>query len=218
MKIQIHFPWGIYKKLSNDNKVQFWAITSSCFVAIFTFFIGLTYQYLVLDESKEENRWSQHTQFVDNMSPVLKQRRSFENFSYMCSNQVNRAEKQLKQIQNSNTLNNSLMSNQTSNTHTLLKNLNTLADTIYSFSKDLYQVIDIPKYYMYDNLRDSVIQQQDALELHIKTFEILNYLLKNKNLNREELAMQLEEVISFPATLEDKLNDVLNNVSSMKIK
>lgn len=65
------FPWDVFKKLSNDNKVQFWAITSSCFVALFTFCIGLTYQYFVVDESKEETKRLSHAQYIESVKPII---------------------------------------------------------------------------------------------------------------------------------------------------
>ena len=98
MSFVLTTPRQIYKRLSNNNKVQFWAITSSCFVAVFTFFIGLTYQYLVIDDSKEENRRIIHTQYVDNILPILLQRREIENYSYLFSNRIHKMQNTIERI------------------------------------------------------------------------------------------------------------------------
>ena len=203
-------PRQIYKRLSNNNKVQFWAITSSCFVAVFTFFIGLTYQYLVIDESKEENRRIIHTQYVDNILPILLQRRDIENYSFLFSNRIQKMQNTIERIQKNYNQNNILLS-EVSNDFNLLTQINEFADSVYKYSIKFHNVIDIPKYYLYDNLRDSISLKQDDLELQIKAYEILDFIMKNSSLKKDVLESQLEDIIAVPATLDVKLSKIVND-------
>lgn len=210
MNLRLTTPRKIYKRLSNNNKVHFWTITSSCFVAVFTFFIGLTYQYLVIDESKEENRRIMHTQYVDNILPILLQRRCIENYSFILSNRKNKIGNTIERIKKANNQNNILISEVT-NDYNLLAQINEFADSIYSYSKQFHGVIDIPKYYLYDNLRDSISIKQDDLELQIKGYEILDFIMKNSSLSKDVMNAQLEDIIAVPAALDAKLNKIVDD-------
>lgn len=60
-------PWiprGAYSKLSKPDKVSLWAITISCFVTVFTFWLGLSYQYIIVANKKEESQKSIHFNIV----------------------------------------------------------------------------------------------------------------------------------------------------------
>lgn len=210
MSFVLTTPRQIYKRLSNNNKVQFWAITSSCFVAVFTFFIGLTYQYLVIDDSKEENRRIIHTQYVDNILPILLQRREIENYSYLFSNRIHKMQNTIERIQKAYNQNNILVG-EVSNDFNLLTQINEFADSIYKYGIKYHNLIDIPKYYLYDNLRDSISLKQDDLELQIKAYEILDFIMKNSSLSKDELEKQLENIIAVPATLDVKLSKIVND-------
>lgn len=199
----IKSPWNIYKRLSNDNKVQFWAISSSCFVALFTFFIGLTYQYLVIDESKEENRRIVHTQYVDNITPILLQNRNIEKFSYYCSKKINQFEKDIDKIKGNNATKGILRKDL--DRVNLLSTINKFTDSVYFFSKNIYEAVEIPKYYLYDNLRDSILNRQNDLDVAIKCYEIINTFSHSTSNAKDIFYKQLDDFISAPAEVDDKL-------------
>lgn len=62
-------PWiprGIYKITSSNNKVQFWALSFSCFATIFTFWMGIAYQYILIDFNSNEAKNDAHMTVVEN--------------------------------------------------------------------------------------------------------------------------------------------------------
>ena len=65
-----HFnPFRYYWALKPINRIHFWTLTSSCFVAVFTCWLGFVYQYFVVDKSKEESKLLTHIQLVKEFHP-----------------------------------------------------------------------------------------------------------------------------------------------------
>lgn len=60
----------IYRSLSPENKGAFWSVVSNTSVAILTFWVGLTVQYLILDLTKSEESKLSHFQVVDKLKPM----------------------------------------------------------------------------------------------------------------------------------------------------
>ena len=106
---------------------------------------------------------------------------------------------------------NNILVGEVSNDFNLLTQINEFADSIYKYGIKYHNVIDIPKYYLYDNLRDSISLKQDDLELQIKAYEILDFIMKNSSLSKDELEKQLENIIAVPATLDVKLSKIVND-------
>lgn len=72
-------PWiprGKYYKLSNAYKVSIWAITISCFVTVFTFWLGLSYQYTIVINKKDESQKAIH---YNSVNEIHKYKQLFEN-------------------------------------------------------------------------------------------------------------------------------------------
>ncbi len=65
----IRSPRKIYSRISN-NKVHFWSITVSCVVTVITFFIGIVYQFFVIDSSDFEKQRLVHINLIKEMGPL----------------------------------------------------------------------------------------------------------------------------------------------------
>lgn len=59
-----------YRYLSSENRVHFWTIATSCIVAIITFWIGLSVQYIVYNQNMDNNKKLIHYQIVERMYPL----------------------------------------------------------------------------------------------------------------------------------------------------
>ncbi len=76
--MKIHTLKSIYSQLDNTNRIQFWVLASSCFVAVFTFFVGLVYQALVVEENKENNELSANIQLFTSLQPLIARQTQFK--------------------------------------------------------------------------------------------------------------------------------------------
>ena len=59
-----------YRRLSPENRGYFWNIATSCIVAIVTFWVGLSIQYIVYNKGAEESKRLAHYQVVDKIYPM----------------------------------------------------------------------------------------------------------------------------------------------------
>lgn len=59
-----------YRQLSAENRAHFWNIATSCIVAIVTFWVGLSIQYIVYNKGAEESKKFAHYQIVDKFYPM----------------------------------------------------------------------------------------------------------------------------------------------------
>lgn len=59
-----------YRSLSSENRVHFWTIATSCIVAVLTFWIGISIQYIVYNQNLDNSKKLSHYQIVDRMYPL----------------------------------------------------------------------------------------------------------------------------------------------------
>lgn len=61
-------PWRIYRELKRpEYKVQFWTVTISIFVIIFTLWMGLTYVFVGINANKGETERAEHIRITDKL-------------------------------------------------------------------------------------------------------------------------------------------------------
>ena len=66
----------LYKNLSGEKRIQYWAITSTAISTILTFWLGFTIQYFVLEktsESERENEQNLRFQLVNQIYPTYQE-------------------------------------------------------------------------------------------------------------------------------------------------
>lgn len=64
-------PGKIYSKISSSNKVHFWSLTVSCVVTVITFFIGIVYQFFIIDSSDFEKQQLIHLNLIKELGPIF---------------------------------------------------------------------------------------------------------------------------------------------------
>lgn len=201
------FPWDVFKKLSNDNKVQFWAITSSCFVALFTFCIGLTYQYFVVDESKEETKRLSHAQYIESVKPIISISRIIDSNLRYYEGKINilrdtignLSNRQLKELPKGEVVE---------------RNAISLTDSIYNFALEVNKSVEFPKYFLYDDLRDNVKMLQDSLEQNASVYKVANLIFESENIDRDSLYSKVNEILLFSGSQEKKLRSSVDVIKS----
>lgn len=65
-------PHKFYRHLSNSNKIQFWILTTGCFVTIITFWFGIALQYINVDYNRVQNERLGHIKLIDKLFPIYK--------------------------------------------------------------------------------------------------------------------------------------------------
>lgn len=64
-------PRKIYSRISSNNKVHFWSLTVSCVVTVITFFIGIVYQFFIIDSSDFEKQQLIHLNLIKELGPIF---------------------------------------------------------------------------------------------------------------------------------------------------
>lgn len=59
-----------YRSLSSGNRVHFWTIATSCIVAVITFWMGISIQYIVYNQNLDNSKKLAHYQIVERMYPL----------------------------------------------------------------------------------------------------------------------------------------------------
>ena len=80
----------LYGRLSSENRIQFWTITSTMLSTVLTFWLGFTIQYFVLEkgsESEEEYEQNLRFQLVNHIYPIYQQQH-IENTSIINSIEI----------------------------------------------------------------------------------------------------------------------------------
>lgn len=182
--------YKIYNKLTSENKVQFWTISSSCFVAVFTFFIGIVYQFFVVDKSREESRRLYHIQYVDNIKPVLQINQDVDMFSFHVSTQAQNMKDMIH-----------LSSASKQDENIVIKKLQTemygFTDSVINFAEKYNKAIEVPKYYLYDNHKDSIQQCQDSIKILIGALKVIRVIARNGEKSEQELDSLISKEHSF---------------------
>ena len=65
----------IYVSLNRADRIQFWTITTSCFVSIFTFFIGLVYGEF--SKSGANTEWKEK-EFIESYNSIVEKQKEIE--------------------------------------------------------------------------------------------------------------------------------------------
>ena len=68
-EINPKIPRRLYKTASRSNQIQIWALGLGCFVTVFTFFMGIAYQYVFAGKNSNDVENNVHSIIVDTFIP-----------------------------------------------------------------------------------------------------------------------------------------------------
>lgn len=190
----LHSPRKLYSSISSENKIHFWSITVSCIVTIVTFFIGIVYQFFIVDENAFENQQLTHLKLIEELNPLFKVRDvTFNELSELKSG---------------------ILPNINSPTQQK-RNFLEQADTVFSAAKRFNDVVQensstyfLTKYVDADSLIEAISGVRTCLILY-------EFLKKDRqsNLSKLDFKNRLEKLVGEKVVMADSIYDVLHDNS-----
>lgn len=188
----IRSPRKIYSRISSNNKVHFWSITVSCVVTVITFFIGIVYQFFVIDSSDFEKQRLVHINLIKEMGPLF--------------NSFDRAERSLTTLKGIVSATDYNKKNKD-----FVEYTDTLFSDVVKFSTIIQDNGTIYLLAQYAN-PDSLIKVTNDINTTISLYKFLQKA-KDENYNLETFRHRLEVLTGYPKQDADSL---YNNIFALK--
>ncbi len=184
-----------YRSLSSENRVHFWTIATSCIVAVITFWMGLSIQYIVYNQNLDNSKKLAHYQIVERMHPLyISQFDSCQNIMPLLQKSINEKEP-VKAISNV------IVNNVDEFIRCAKISAKIMGENKYYFDGEEYKKINLNNSYILLGSKiielsrsniNSKKQLQDSITKYIESYEFISQCDYNSNIeNIAKLAAQL---------------------------
>lgn len=154
---------NFYKKLSHNDKVLFWQIVTNVFLVIFTFWMGLSVQKMVVDNA---TKFNDNKTKVDYLLPIYNKIIAKETFIKFVSEITTASKEDIKTAANN-------ISEWTSNN----------IDTVISDAKEIVELMSIFRYYVNDEEYRTISAHNSNILLNIKLIELYKIHTPGEDIN-----------------------------------
>lgn len=200
---------NFYKRLSHNDKVQFWQIVTNVFLVIFTFWMGLSVQKMVVDNA---TKFNDNKTKVDYILPIYNKILSKETFIKFVSEIKTDSNRDIK-----------------SAAKNIQEWTTTNIDTVISDAKEIVELMSIFRYYVNDEEYRTISAHNSSILLNIKLIELFKYHIPGENIdiknsltgyiNSEEYMKNVYhyvggEVTKVISEMEDISSSLLSNIDT----
>ena len=157
---------NFYKKLSHNDKVLFWQIVKNVFLVIFTFWMGLSVQKMVVNNA---TKFNDNKTKVDYILPIYNKIIAKETFIKFVSEITTASKEDIKTAANN-------ISEWTSNN----------IDTVKSDAKEIVELMSIFRYYVNDEEYRTISAHNSSILLSIKLIELYKFHTPGEDINTKK--------------------------------